>query len=145
MYTQLYFCDMMLQHSLRLVLMLLTIGAITELCSTAEPPELLLPEGSPQSGGTFCPGETARLKCIFPEGQQASVLYVSGSTRPFDVEYISMDLPGHSADLFLEENYSIVNIFKEEPFKANYSCAVYRLGLPDVLSNSVDIIFEGEL
>ena len=135
----------MLQHSLGLVLTLLTVGAIIELCSTGKHPKLLLLEGSLQSGGTFCPGETARLKCIFPEGQQASVWYVSGSTRPFDVEYISMDLPGHSADLFLEENYSIVNIFKEEPFKANYSCAVDRFGLPDVLSNSVDIVFEGEL
>ena len=135
----------MLQHSLGLVLTLLTIGAIIELCSTAEPPELLLLDGSPQSGGTFCPGETARLKCIFPEGEQASLWYISGLNRPYNVEFISVDLPGHSADLFLEENFAIVNIFKEEPFKANYSCAVDRLGLPDVLSNSVDIVFKGEL
>ena len=136
---------MMLQHSLGLVLTLLTIGAIIELCSTAEHPKLLLLEGSPQSDGTFCPGETARLKCIFPEREQALLWYVSGFKRPFDAEYLSVDLPGHSVELSPEGNYTIVSIFKEEPYKANYSCAVDRFRQPDVVSNPVAVIFEGKL
>ena len=145
--TQLYFChsDMMLQHGLGFVVLLLTIGTLTELCSTAEQPKLLVLERSVQGGGTFCPGETAWLKCIFPEGEQALLWYVSGIKRPFDAEYLSDDLPGHSTELFPEGNYTIVKILKEEAYKANYSCAVDKLIQPDVLSNSVDITFEGEL
>ena len=116
-----------------------------QLCSTVERPELLLLEGSSRRGGAFCPGETARLKCIFPEGELALLWYVSGFIRPFDAEYLTDDLPGHSTELSPEGNYTIVSIFKEEPYKANYSCAVDRFRLPNVVSNSVHVAFEGEL
>ena len=116
-----------------------------QLCSTVESPELLLLEGSSQRGGAFCPGETAQLKCIFPEGEQALLWYVSGFKRPFDAEYLSLDLPGHSGELSPEGNYTIVSIFKEEPYNANYSCAVDRFRQSDVVSNSVAVIFEGKL
>ena len=116
-----------------------------QLCSTVESPQLQLLEGSSRRGGAFCPGETARLKCIFPEGEQALLWYVSGFKRPFDAEYLSDDLPGHSVELSPEGNYTIVSIFKEEPYKANYSCAVDRFRQPNVVSNSVHVAFEGEL
>ena len=118
-----------------------------QLCSTVERPELLLLtiEGSSRHGEAFCPGETARLKCIFPEGEQALLWYISGFKRPFDAEYLSLDLPGHSAEQSPEGNYTIVSIFKEEPYKANYSCAVDRFRQPNVVSNSVHVAFEGEL
>ena len=116
-----------------------------QLCSTVERPELLLLEESSRRGGAFCPGEAARLKCIFPEGEQALLWYVSDSKRPFDAEYLSDDLPRHSAEQSPEGNYTIVSIFKEEPYKANYSCAVDRFRQPNVVSNSVHVAFEGEL
>ena len=116
-----------------------------QLCSPVESPQLLLLEESSRRGGAFCPGEAARLKCIFPEGEQALLWYVSDSKRPFDAEYLSDDLPRHSAEQSPEGNYTIVSIFKEEPYKANYSCAVDKYGQPDVVSNSVAVIFEGEL
>ena len=114
-------------------------------CSAVERPELLLLEGGSRCGEGFCPGETARLKCIFPKGFQALIWYVSGYKRPFGVEYLSVDLPGHSAELFPNRNYTIVSVFKEESYRANYSCAVDRLVQPDVLSNSVEVIFKGDL
>ena len=114
-------------------------------CSSVGRPKLLLLEGGTRCGDGFCPGETAQLKCIFPEGELASVWYVSGYTRPFDAEYLSDDLPGHSAELFPEGNYTIVSIFKEESYRANYSCAVDRFAQPDVLSNSVEVVFKGKL
>ena len=116
-----------------------------QLCSTVERPELLLFEGSSRLREAFCPGETARLKCIFPEGEKALRWYVSGFKRPFDAEYLSDDLPGHSVELSPEENYTIVSIFKEETYRANYSCAVDRFRQPDVVSNSVAVAFEGKL
>ena len=116
-----------------------------QLCSPIESPQLLLLEGSSRRGGAFCPGETARLKCIFPEGEQALLWYVSGFKRPFDAEYLPVDLPGHNSELSPEGNYTIVSIFKEEPYKANYSCAVDRFRQPNVVSNSVHVAFEGEL
>ena len=116
-----------------------------QLCSPVESPQLLLLEGSSRRGGAFCPGETARLKCIFPEGEQALLWYISGFKRPFDAEYLSLDLPGHSTELSPEGNYTIVSIFKEGPYKANYSCAVDRFRQSDVVSNSVAVVFEGEL
>ena len=126
---------------------LLLVAWQIQLCSAVERPELLLLtiEGSSRHGEAFCPGETARLKCIFPEGEQASVWYISGFTSPFDAEYLSLDLPGHSVELSPEGNYTIVSIFKEEPYKANYSCAVDRFRQPNVVSNSVHVAFEGEL
>ena len=59
------------------------------------------------------------------------IWYVSGYKRPFEVEYLSVDLPRHSAELFPNRNYTIVSIFKEESYRANYSCAVERLVQPD--------------
>ena len=135
----------MVQHSLGFVVQLLGITTRIELCSPVESPQLLLLEGSSRHGGAFCPGETAQLKCIFPEGEQALLPFISGFKRPFDAEYLSDDLPGHSTELSPEGNYTIVSIFKEEPYKANYSCAVDRFRQPDVVSNSVAVIFEGEL
>ena len=70
--------------------------------------ELVLLTGSSQSGGTFCPGETAQLKCIFPEGEQAG--YVNGSERAYDVNYLAQELPGHNATTPFD-NYTIVSIF----------------------------------
>ena len=116
-----------------------------QLCSPIESPKLQLLEGNSRRGWAFCPGETARLKCIFPEGEQALLWYVSGFKRPFDAEYLSLDLPGHSAELSPEGNYTIVSIFKEETYRANYSCAVDIFKQPDVVSNSVPVIFEGKL
>ena len=135
----------MVQHSLGIVVLLLGITTRIELCSPVKSPQLLLLEGSSHRGGSFCPGETARLKCIFPEEEQALLWYVSGFRRPFDAEYLPVDLPGHNSELSPQGNYTIVSIFKEEAYKANYSCAVDKLIQPDVHSNSVDVIFEGEL
>ena len=114
-----------------------------QLCSAVKRPELLLLGGGSRCGEAFCPGETARLKCIFPEGEQASVWYISGFTSPFDAEYLSLDLPGHSAEQSPEGNYTIVSIFKEETYRANYSCAVHKVAQQDVLSNSVAVAFKG--
>ena len=116
-----------------------------ERCSAVERPKLLLLEGSARCGEGFCPGETVQLKCIFPEGEQATVWYVSGYKRPIHAEFLSDDLPGHSAELFPERNFTIVSIFKEDSYRANYSCAVDRFAQPDVLSNSVEVVFKGEL
>ena len=74
------------------------------------------------------------------------IWYVGGYKRPFGVGYLSVDLPGHSAELFLERNYTIlVSVFKEESYRANYSCAVDRFVQPDVLSNPVEVVFKGDL
>ena len=88
-------------------------------CSAVERPELLLLEGGSRCGEGFCRGETARLKCIFPKGFQALIWYVSGYKRPFGVEYLSVDLPGHSEELFHNRKYIIVSIFKKESYRAN--------------------------
>ena len=129
----------------RTVFAVLLVAWQIQLCCPVESPQLLLLEGSSRRGGAFCPGETARLKCIFPEEVQALLWYVSGFKRPFDAEYLADDLPGHSEELSPEGNYTIVSIFKEEPYKANYSCAVDRFRQPNVVSNSVHVAFEGEL
>ena len=76
---------------------------------------------------------------------QALIWYVSGYKRRFGIEYLSVDLPGHSAELFPNRNYTIVSVFKEESYRANYSCAVDRFEQPDVLSNSVEVVFKGDL
>ena len=113
------------------------IGPSTEV----QRPELVLLTGSSQSGGTFCPGETAQLKCIFPERERALEWYVNASERSYDVDFLAQDLPGHNATTPFD-NYTIVGIFKEEFYRGNYSCAVKIPG-NDARSNSVEVLFEG--
>ena len=131
----------MLYYSL-LVLLFIS-PALTYLCSCVNRPELVLLTGSSRSGQTFCLGERAQLKCIFPEGERALEWYVNGSKRPIDIDFLAEDLPGHNASTPLG-NFTIVSILKEESFRGNYSCAV-SIPYPgrDVQSNSVEVLFEG--
>lgn len=130
----------MLQRSLLVLLLIST--ALIHLCRCVQHPELLLYMESARSGGTYCPGERAQLKCIFPEGKLALAWYVNDSKRPYVVDYIAEDLPGHSATTL--GNYTILSIIKEKPYRGNYSCAV-DIPTPgsDIRSNSVEILFEG--
>ena len=124
-----------------LVKLLLISNSLIHLCTCVQHPELLL-EGSRQGVRTFCQGETAQLKCIFPVGKQAVEWYVNGSSRSIHVDYLAEDLPGHNAKTF--GNYTIVSVTKEEPYRGSYSCSV-NVPYPgsDIRSNSVEIIFEG--
>ena len=125
-----------------LVKMLLISTILIHLCTCAHHPELLL-EGSAQSVWTYCQGETAHLKCIFPVGKQALDWYVNGSSRSIHVDYLAEDLPGHNATTPFG-NYTILSVIKEEPYRGNYSCSV-NVPFPgsDIRSNSVEILFEG--
>ena len=126
-----------------LLVLLFISPPLTYLCSCVNRPELVLLTGSTRSGQTFCLGERAQLKCIFPEGKQALVWYVNGSERPIGVDFLAEDLPGHNTSTPFG-NFTIVSIFKEESFRGNYSCAV-SIPYPgrDVRSNSVEVLFKG--
>ena len=129
---------------LQSLLVLLFIGTTTiQLCSCAQHPELVLLTASKQSGGGFCLRETVQLKCIFPEGKLALQWYVNDSERPYYVDYLAEDLPGHSTSTPFD-NYTLVSIIKQEFYRGNYICAV---DIPhpgrDVQSNSVEVVFEG--
>ena len=93
----------------------------------------------------FLSGRNSTSAFILKGIYQSLIWYVSGYKRRFGIEYLSVDLPGHSAELFPNRNYTIVSVFKEESYRANYSCAVDRFEQPDVLSNSVEVIFKGDL
>ena len=126
-----------------LLVLLFISPALTYLCSCVNRPELVLLTGITRSGQTFCLGERARLKCIFPEGKQALVWYVNGFERPIDVNFLAEDLPGHNATTPFG-NFTVVSIIKEKSYRGNYSCAVH-IPYPgrDVQSNSVEVLFEG--
>ena len=114
---------------------------LVHLCSCVQLPELVLLTGGTQRGGTFCPRETAQLKCIFPEGKLALEWYVNASEIAYDVDFLAQELPGHNATTPFD-NYTIVSIFKEGFYRGNYSCAV-KLPGDDAMSNSVEVLFEG--
>ena len=120
------------------------VSTLIRLSTETQHPELILLEESIRGRETFCPGETAQLKCIFPEGERALEWYVNGSERPINVNFLAEDLPGHNASTPFG-NFTIVSILKEESFRGNYSCAV---DIPnpgrDVRSNSVEVLFEGD-
>ena len=124
-----------------LVKMLLISTSLILLCTCAQHPELVL-EGSAQGVRTFCPGETAHLKCIFPVGKQALDWCVNGS-RFIHVDYLAEDLPGHNATTPFG-NYTILSVTKEEPYRGTYRCSV-NVPYPgsDIPSNSVEISFKG--
>ena len=84
-----------------------------------------------------------QLKCIFPEGKITLGWYVNNSQRPYAVDYLAEDLPGHNATTPFG-NFTIVSIFKEESFRGIFSCAV-DIPSPgrDVQSNSVEVWFKG--
>ena len=131
----------MLYYSL-LVLLFIS-PALTYLCSCVNRPELVLLTGNTRSGQTFCLGERAQLKCIYPEGEQALWWYVNSSKRPINVVFLAEDLPSHNTTTPFG-NFTILSIVKEESFRGNYSCAVI-IPYPkrDVRSNSVEVLFEG--
>ena len=68
-------------------------------------------------------------------------MVLNDSERPYIVDYLAEDLPGHSTSTPFD-NYTIVSIFKEKFYRGNYSCAVNLPG-DDVMSNSVEVLFEG--
>ena len=116
-------------------------AAITDYCYASQNPELRILQGE-QVRGSFCPGSTARLKCVFPEGMEALVWHVNGSDRPIEWRFLSEDYQGHSVDNSIERGYTVVNISKEEPYQASYICAVLRI--PDnIRSNLVEVFFKG--
>ena len=116
-------------------------AAITDYCYASQNPELRILQGE-QVRGSFCPGSTASLKCVFPENMVASAWYVNGSERPTEVRFLSEDYQGHSVDSSIEGGYALVNISKEEPYRASYICAVFRIS-DNIRSNSVEVIFKG--
>ena len=117
------------------------VSTLIQPSTEVQRPELVLLTGSSQSGGTFCLGETAQLKCIFPEGRLALDWYVNASEIAYDVDFLAQNLPGHNATTPFD-NYTIVSIFKEEFYRGNYSCAV-KLPGNNAMSNSVEVLFEG--
>ena len=116
-------------------------AAIMDYCYASQNPELRILQGE-QVRGSFCPGSTARLKCVFPENMVASAWYVNGSDRPIEVRFLSEDYQGHSVDSSIEGGYTLVNISKEEPYRASYICAVFRSS-DNIRSNLVEVIFKG--
>ena len=92
---------------------------ITDYCYASHNPELHILQGE-QVIGSFCPGSTTRLKCVFPKNMVASAWYVNGSERPIEVRFLSEDYKGHSVDSSIEGGYTLVNISKEEPYRASY-------------------------
>ena len=118
-------------------------AAIADYSCASQTPELQILQGE-QVGGSFCPGSTARLKCAFPENMEALAWYVNGSDRPTEVRFLSEDYQGHSVDNSRESGYTLVNIFKEEPYRASYICAVFHIS-DSIQGNSVEVIFKGTL
>ena len=131
-------------HHVGILLLLLSSVAEMDLCCASQQPELQILDHNGQNRGIFCPGSTARLKCIFPEEMEAWLWYVNGSERPIEVKLLPEDYQGHGVQLSSEAGYTLVNISKEEPYKANYSCAVFQIS-DNILSNSVEVIFKGTL
>ena len=125
------------------ILFLVSALTLIELGTGVQRPELLLLEGSTRSRGTFCPGETVQLKCIFPDGKRAVDWYVNASKQAIRVDFLARELPGHNA-MTPFGNYTIVSIFKEEFYSGNYSCVVF-IPSPgsEIWSNSVEVLFEG--
>ena len=122
---------------------LLLLFSVTEIdfCCARKQPELQILDQDGQNRGIFCPGSTARLKCIFPEEMEAWLWYVNGSEDLIEVKLLRK-YQGHSVQHLSDAGYSTVNISKEEPYRANYSCAVPHS--PDnIISNSVEVIFQG--
>ena len=119
------------------------VSTLISFSTETQHPELILLEGSIRGRETFCLGERAQLKCIFPKGERALEWYVNGSNRPIGVDFLAEDLPGHNASTPFG-NFTIVSIFKEESYRGNYSCGV-SIPYPgrDVQSNSVEVLFEG--
>ena len=116
-------------------------AAITDYCYASQNPELRILQGE-QVRGSFCPGSTARLKCVFPENMEALVWHVNGSERSIEWRFLSEDYQGHSVDNSIESGYTLVNISKVEPYRSSYICAVLRI--PDnIRSNLVEVIFKG--
>ena len=101
-------------------------AAIRDYCYASQNPELRILQGE-QVRGSFCPGSTARLKCVFPEDMVASAWYVNGSERPTEVRFLSEDYQGHSVESSIEGGYALVNISKKEPYRASYICAVFHI------------------
>ena len=116
-------------------------AAITDFCCASQNPELRILQGE-QVRGSFCPGSTARLKCVFPENMVASAWYVNGSERSIEWRFLSKDYQGHSVDSSIESGYTLVNISKEEPYRASYICAVFHIS-DNIRSNLVEVIFKG--
>ena len=116
-------------------------AAITDYCYASQNPALRILQGE-QVRGSFCPGSTASLKCVFPEDMVASAWYVNGSERPIELRFLSEDYQGHSVESSIEGGYALVNISKEEPYQASYICAVFQIS-DSIRSNSVDVIFKG--
>ena len=116
-------------------------AAIIDYCYASQNPELRILQGE-QVRGSFCPGSTARLKCVFPEDMVAFGWHVNGSERSIEWRFLSEDYQGHSVEYSIESGYTVVNISKEEPYRSSYICAVLRI--PDnIRSNLVEVIFKG--
>ena len=118
-------------------------AAKMDYCYASQNPELLILE-SEQVRGSFCPGSTANLKCVFPEDMEALAWHVNGSERSIEWRFLSEDYQGHSVDSSMEGGYTLVTISKEEPYRASYSCAVLRSS-DNIRSNLVEVIFKGTL
>ena len=116
-------------------------AAIMDYCYASQNPELRILQGE-QVRGSFCPGSAANLKCVFPEDMEAWAWYVNGSDRPIELKFLSEDYQGHSVEYSIESGYALVNISKEEPYRASYICAVFHIS-DNIQSNSVEVIFEG--
>ena len=136
---QVYF--IMILHLAHFLLLIFSVAKI-DFCYGIQQPELQILYQDARSRGIFCPGKTARLKCIFPEGMPALGWYVNGSEIPIEVTSLPKLFQGHSVQSSSEGGYTVVNIFKEEPYRANYSCAVFHTS-DNILSNSVEVIFQG--
>ena len=73
---------------------------------------------------------------------EALAWHVNGSDRPTEWRFLSEDYQGHSANSSMEGGYTLVNIYKEEPYRASYICAVFR-NSDNIRSNLVEVIFKG--
>ena len=67
--------------------------------------------------------------------------YVNGSKQPIELRLLSEDCRGHSVDGSIEGGYTLVNIFKEEPYEASYICAVLHIS-DNIRSNAVEVLFK---
>ena len=130
----------MLLH-LGIFVLLLFSAVKIDFCYARKQPELQILDQDGQNRGIFCPGSTARLKCIFPEEMEAWLWYVNGSEDLIEVKLLRK-YQGHSVQHLSDAGYSTVNISKEEPYRANYSCAVPH-SPANIMSNSVEVIFQG--
>ena len=130
-------------HHVGIFLLLLSSVAEINFCYASQQPELQILDQDGQNSSIFCPGSTVRLKCIFPEEMEAWLWYVNGSGQPIEAKSL-WNIQGHSVQLSSEAGYTLVNISKEKPYRANYSCAVFHIS-DNILSNSVEVIFKGTL